>query len=60
MVSPMSDTMIRTQWEYKVWSPGLRARASDERLTAELCAMGREGWEVVCQESAGYLLKRPC
>lgn len=54
-----STEQAATQWEYKIWSEGLRARLDDRRLERELNELGAQGWEVCARSGDNYVLKRP-
>lgn len=53
------EAATRTTWEYRLWSPGVRASLNDERLQAQLSELGAEGWELVTVDGSNYLFKRP-
>jgi hypothetical protein len=49
----------RQLWEYRLWSPGVRAALNDTKLQAQLTELGREGWELVAVDGSQYVFKRP-
>lgn len=55
----MQSTTSVTRWEYKIWSEGIRARLSDDRLETELNVLGAEGWELCGVASDARIFKRP-
>jgi hypothetical protein len=57
--APGYETATRTTWEYRLWSPGMRAALSDDRLQTQLSELGAEGWELVAIEGQQYFFKRP-
>lgn len=55
-----SDMTTVTRWEYRIWSEGLRARFSEDRLQKELNKLGAEGWELCGTADDARIFKRPC
>lgn len=54
-----TQAAVRTRWEYKIWSEGVRARFSDDRLERELNELGTEGWELCGTSGDARIFKRP-
>ena len=45
------------QWEYRIWQYEMGSGV--ENIQKEWDALGRDGWEYVCERTSFYIFKRP-